>query len=508
MSTATRIALDQLRPAPFNKRDAASYGKTPLTDLAASIKAKDVLSPIMVRLTEGHYQIIAGHRRAAAAKLAGLTDVPCTVMNVSEDEAREICTIENLQREDLSLMEEAAQILALNGAGKQSVAEIAAKIGKSPHFVALRVRLATNITPAVMKYMTKHGWPTAWWEQMARLDKAAQDEIIKEHHINDADQLRKVINGYLMELKLAKWSLDDIELLPEAGACSACPKRSSAQSELFADLSPTKNDRCTDNACWKKKQLAHNTRILMEARKVHGDEIIPITHEYIPHDEQNKPWAKDGTMVTRIGSYTGLVVAKKTTPGAKPAIDVKTGAITYVADEKAVRAEQSGKKHKGKAPTAKKVKTNKEKYQALTQRRYFAICKEILLRGRTTYSSKPDAKSPFCPGLPKEYGIKEVCDLLNATTPSLRSGSDSSAAAKAGIKPTQSPQLAEHLFECGRNDIITSCFHNRLVSDVKVEIIQANIEWFKMDSAKLQAWAITEVPTPKSLKEYEAQLAK
>jgi ParB/RepB/Spo0J family partition protein len=506
---AVRIAVEQLKPAPYNKRDPKSYGAKPLADLAASIKEKDILSPILVRLTDGHYQIIAGHRRYAAALLAGLKDVPCTVMDVSEAEGKEICAIENLQREDLGLMDEAMQILQMTVDSKLSFREIAQKIGKTANFVALRIKLATNLEPKAMKFMTEQGWPTAWWEQMARLNREAQLEIIKDGWIRSANDLKKHVEKYLRTLGEAKWDVDSIELLPAAGACSACPKRTSAQADLFPDMVSKKNDRCTDPKCWGEKEIAHNTITLQAARKKHGDTIIPVSNGYISRDEQ-KPWAKDGTKLQAIGYSSGLVEAKKTTEGAVPALIVETGKVVYVASAKAVEDEAMGRKSKGKGkgPKAKAVKTDKEKYAGLTQRRYFAICKAILSCSRTSYGSKPNTKSPHYVTFPKAYGLKELCCLLNATSPSLHHGGDGTSAARNGIKPTDNALLAEQLFEFGRNDIVSSCFGNRLVSDVKVEIIQANIEWFKMDSKALQTWAITEVPTPKSLKDYEAKAAK
>jgi ParB/RepB/Spo0J family partition protein len=503
MSTAIRIALDQLRPAPFNKRDAASYGKTPLADLAASIKARDVLSPIMVRLTDGHYQIIAGHRRAAAAKLAGLTDVPCTVMNISEEEAQEVCAIENLQREDLSLMDEAAQILVMHANGNRTVADIAARIGKPAHFVATRLKLATNLDPKVMKYMEKNGWPVTWWESVARLNKEDQADLIANQHVHHREQLDRAIDGYLKVISKAGFDTSDITLLPAAGACSTCPKRTSQDGDLFPDMTAKKGDRCLDGKCWDQKQKNHNQALLEAARAKHGPDVIPIHTSYASQNELKKFTFADGTKVQSTYYSDDISVTAKTTKGAKPALDVESGKIVWVASPKAASA--AGKK---KTVANKKVSSLKEKYAFLTQRRYFAICKEIRAKGLNTYSKTPDTKSPFCPTWPKDYGMRELCEILNATTPSMRSG-DGSHASKMGIVTVKGDRATcEHLFENARTDIVDGCFQVRTAAEVKVEIIQANMDWFKMDAAAIYKWAVTEVPTPKSLKEYEAQLSK
>ncbi|MBC7900526.1 MAG: ParB/RepB/Spo0J family partition protein [Saprospiraceae bacterium] len=134
LSTATRsigktIPIYLIEPNPEQPR--REIGD--LTELSASIKEKGVLEPLLVvpSAIHGGYMIIAGERRWRASKLAGLTEVPCIEMNLDEQGVAEIALIENLQRKDLTLWEEADGLKALADKFGYKQDEIAKKISKS-----------------------------------------------------------------------------------------------------------------------------------------------------------------------------------------------------------------------------------------------------------------------------------------------------------------------------------------------------------------------------------------
>jgi ParB family transcriptional regulator, chromosome partitioning protein len=102
-----------------------------LSDLVSSIKEKGVLEPVLVRAIEGRFQIIAGERRYHASLAAGLTQIPCIVMDVDERGVLEISLIENLQRRDLTPFEEADAILYLCERFDYTHEKAAQKLGKS-----------------------------------------------------------------------------------------------------------------------------------------------------------------------------------------------------------------------------------------------------------------------------------------------------------------------------------------------------------------------------------------
>jgi len=125
----------RIRMISINKIDASPHqARTELGDieeLMASIKEKGILQPIIVREKNGRYEIIAGERRCIAAKNVGLKDVPCIEMNVSDNEAMEIALIENLQRKDLNIFEEADGLNGLADIYGYSHKQISEKVGKA-----------------------------------------------------------------------------------------------------------------------------------------------------------------------------------------------------------------------------------------------------------------------------------------------------------------------------------------------------------------------------------------
>ena len=121
------ISINKIDPSPNQAR--TELGN--IEELMASIKEKGILQPIIVREKNDRYEIIAGERRCIAAKNVGLKDIPCIEMNVSDNEAMEIALIENLQRKDLGVFEEADGLNALADMYGYSHKQISEKIGKA-----------------------------------------------------------------------------------------------------------------------------------------------------------------------------------------------------------------------------------------------------------------------------------------------------------------------------------------------------------------------------------------
>lgn len=135
------LALDLLHPSPSNPRRHA----TPEADaeLAASISAVGIIEPLLARPRAGHatFEVVAGHRRLAAAKVAGLAAVPVVVRTLSDVEALEIAVIENDQRKDVHPLDEAEAFAHLQQLAGYTDKGIAAKIGRPVRYVADRLRL-------------------------------------------------------------------------------------------------------------------------------------------------------------------------------------------------------------------------------------------------------------------------------------------------------------------------------------------------------------------------------
>lgn len=132
-------AIEELKPHSNQPRK--FFCDTKMDELVASIREKGVIQPLVVRRVDDHYQIIAGERRWRAAQKAGLTELPVTIQDVSEDWALEIALIENIQREDLNVIEEAIAYKYLIDNFELSQEAVAKRVGKSRSAVANTLRL-------------------------------------------------------------------------------------------------------------------------------------------------------------------------------------------------------------------------------------------------------------------------------------------------------------------------------------------------------------------------------
>jgi ParB family chromosome partitioning protein len=140
------VALTQLRPGKYQPRTQMDPGA--IAELAESIKAQGVIQPILARpLGDGHFEIIAGERRWRAARLAGLDSIPVLVREVRDDLALAMALIENIQREDLNPIEEAAGIQRLIDEFSMTHEAAAEAVGRSRSGVTNLLRLLSLAKP-------------------------------------------------------------------------------------------------------------------------------------------------------------------------------------------------------------------------------------------------------------------------------------------------------------------------------------------------------------------------
>ena len=141
------VDISQVEPCASQPRKA--FDEAALAELAESIRIHGIIQPLIVRkLSSGYYQIIAGERRWRAARLAELREVPVVVVEADDRKAAELAMIENLQREDLNPMEEAAGFHTLIETYHMTQEEAAAQVGKSRSAVANALRLL-SLAPSV-----------------------------------------------------------------------------------------------------------------------------------------------------------------------------------------------------------------------------------------------------------------------------------------------------------------------------------------------------------------------
>ena len=131
-------AIENIRPNSEQPRK--RFVSARLSELADSIKENGIIEPLVVRRDGPSMELIAGERRLRAAAMAGLTEVPVVIMDVTDHESLELALVENIQREDLNDMEEAEAYSSLLGFG-MTQADIAKKVGKERATVANHIRL-------------------------------------------------------------------------------------------------------------------------------------------------------------------------------------------------------------------------------------------------------------------------------------------------------------------------------------------------------------------------------
>jgi ParB family chromosome partitioning protein len=135
------VAIDRIEPNPEQPR--LAFDQATLDELAASIREHGVLQPILVRpLDATRFQLIAGERRWRASRIAGLDTIPALIEEIDDDTALEIAIIENLQREDLSPLDEAAMYDRMVREHGYSIRKLADKLGKDKGYLENRLRLA------------------------------------------------------------------------------------------------------------------------------------------------------------------------------------------------------------------------------------------------------------------------------------------------------------------------------------------------------------------------------
>ena len=281
----------------FNERD--------LADLAENVKTHGVLSPLLVRPNPRangpgtpRFEIVYGARRYRAATLAGLDVVPVRNVTLSDNEALELQIVENLQRSDIHPLDEAFGYEQLMHRSKQSVEEIAAKVGKSVSYVYQRLKLCSLI-PAAQKAFTEEKITAGHAVQIARLSPAdqkdAMDFCVPRHRrmarggeVDDGMVGIRELAGWIAteihrDLNRAVFDTADASLLPSAKACAQCPKRSGFEPALFADLKS--KDTCTDRSCWQGKIDAHIKRVIAKFRE-EKTAYVQISPEYLDHKKK------------------------------------------------------------------------------------------------------------------------------------------------------------------------------------------------------------------------------
>jgi len=270
------VWLKDIYPSETNPRKSMDEGA--IIDLAKSMHDFGLLQPITIRPDSmGKFEIVAGHRRFEAAKQLKWHSIPSIIREVSDDEILEIQIIENLQREDVSPMDEAAAFRTV--LKRESIDWLCSRIHKSKKYITDRLKL-NDLVEKAHQYVHKGILPLTHAIMISKLPQEEQakciDKCIEDDWNNDVEictltiaKLREFIEDDLMiDLDRACFDLEDAELIPAAGSCTACSKRTGNQNLLFQEI--TEEDKCTDPSCYHAKEKAHVESTLKKAKEDHG----------------------------------------------------------------------------------------------------------------------------------------------------------------------------------------------------------------------------------------------
>ena len=189
--TSNVMVLDKLIPGKFQPRK--NFNQDSLRELAESIKAQGIIQPILVRMiSNDQYEIIAGERRWQAARIAKLTEVPVIVKDISDSAALAMALIENIQREDLNIIEEARGIKRLIDEFNITHEEAAEAVGKSRAVVSNTLRLLNLCEHAQNALETK------------KIEMGHARAILSLSHIDQAMMCQKIINRKLTVREVEK----------------------------------------------------------------------------------------------------------------------------------------------------------------------------------------------------------------------------------------------------------------------------------------------------------------
>ncbi len=186
------VNIDELMSNPYQPRKV--FDEEALTELSESIKEHGVFQPIIVKKSVKGYNIIAGERRAKASKLAGLTKIPAIIRNFTDEEMMQVALLENLQREDLSAIEEAKAYKSIIESLRLTQEELAKRLGKSRSHITnmlglLRLPLSVQDMILYNKISMGHARVLSKLENKEQIEELASKVVNENLSVRDLEEL-------------------------------------------------------------------------------------------------------------------------------------------------------------------------------------------------------------------------------------------------------------------------------------------------------------------------------
>jgi len=305
-SSVQDVPLNRIQESKTNPR--RQFDEVKLAELATNIRQHGVLQPVLVRpMPDGGpetYELVAGARRFRASKLAKRETIPASVRELTDTECLELQLIENLQRADVHELDEARGYTALMRLQPDTytVEILAEKIGRSEKYVYARLRLM-QLIPEAQEAFYIGRLTVAHAFEIARLQPEDQKRALQECFPNHKTaaailkdgkaeavtvrQLRAWVEQEIhLDLTNAPFDPQDDALLPSAGSCAKCPKRTGNNPLLFPEVRP--KSICTDRACYRMK-VEVLVEIRMKPLEAAGEKPLRVSHAPAWQVKQRNP---------------------------------------------------------------------------------------------------------------------------------------------------------------------------------------------------------------------------
>lgn len=318
MQTIEYISTGDIRSSELNPRK--TFDENSIAELSKSITEVGILQPIILRLSHfkkglESYELVCGERRWRAAKQVGLERVPAIVRELKDQEALDLMITENLQRKDVSPLEEAEAFQNLITHRKYDIATLVSRFGKSEYYIRHRLKL-NDLIPEFKNLLNQDVIGLGHATEICKLQAKDQKELYNNSYSEESrskhwwtgftiKQLKSNIEReFTLKLEEAPFSLDDKTLDKKAGPCTTCPKNTASNLILFPDSPST--GVCLDRSCFKRKSDIHFDR---ELKRVQEDEpgVILAYPGYLYTEEEKKmaDLKKNGTPAVEVSWKTG-----------------------------------------------------------------------------------------------------------------------------------------------------------------------------------------------------------